>query len=203
MRSEALDEAVKQVIVREFVGESVLWAERPRVFGQVLMSFGIWLFAIPWTAFALFWESIVLAPLLGGLLGYEVGGEPPGTGLQLGMWAMALFGVPFVLVGFGMLLAPLVAWLKGRRQLFVLSNRRLAVIETGRTLTVRNIPLGEIGTITRSEKPDGSGTLSLGLGYERDSDGDRVAKAESIGRISDVRHVEKLIEGQRDRLRRG
>lgn len=196
------DERLKSFIAREFTGERVQWLGRPGVAGKVLVSFGIWLFAIPWTAFALFWESMVLAPLLGDLLGYPVGGARPSAGLHLGMWAMALFGVPFVLIGFGMLLAPLFAWWKGRREVYVLSNRRLALLVAGRAIRIRSIPLTDIGEITRSELRDGSGDLTLSLGYEGDSDGGRIRKTETIGQIADVRSVERLIVEHRERLRR-
>jgi hypothetical protein len=194
------DQRLKDFLAREFAGEH--WIGRPRVFGLVLASFGIWFFAIPWTAFALFWESMVLVPLLGEWFGYEVKGEA-GTGMRIGMWVMALFGLPFILIGFGMLLAPYFAWRKGRRQLYVVSNRRLAFLETGTAMKVRSIPIDKVGEITRSEKKDGSGKLSIFMGYDKDSDGDRVAKNETIADIPDVRALEKLIVDLRERARRG
>jgi hypothetical protein len=196
------EERLKSFITRDFIGESVQWVGRPGVAGKVLVSFGIWLFAIPWTAFALFWESMVLLPVLGDLFGYEVGGSA-GTGMRLGMAVMALFGLPFVLIGFGMLLVPLFTWWKGRREVYVLSNRRLALLEAGGTMRIRSIPLEDIGEITRKERADGSGTLELSLGYERDSDGDRVRRSETLGLIPDVRAVERLLVELRDRQRRG
>jgi hypothetical protein len=144
---------------------------------------------------------MVLIPLLGEWFGYEVKGEAS-TGMRVGLWVMALFGLPFVLIGFGMLLAPFYAWRKGRRSLYVVSSRRLAFLETGTAMTVRSVPIASVGDITRTEAKDGSGKLSIFTGYDRDSDGDRVAKNEVISDVADVRALEKLIIDLRDRAKR-
>ena len=47
-------------------------------------------------------------------------------------WVMALFGLPFVLVGLGMLLAPFAAFRSARRTVYVLTNKRFMTITEGR-----------------------------------------------------------------------
>jgi hypothetical protein len=194
MGFDELPHAMKDFVAHEFVGEKLLWAARPDVRIMMLMSCGIWIFAIPWTAFALFWESMVLGPVLADWLGYEVGGmKPHGNMGQSMLWIMGLFGLPFVLVGFGMLLAPYFVWRKGRRTVYVLTDKRLAILLSGRMIEIRNIVPSTIELITRKEGPDGRGSLKLSFGFARDSDGDRVERTETLGVIDDVRRVETLL----------
>jgi hypothetical protein len=191
MLNAALPPALKAFAEREFLGERMIWAERPdqRIVG--FLSFGIWLFAIPWTAFSLFWISIPGAALYEAYTGANIG-APKGAPTLM-MWVFALFGVPFVLVGFGMLLSPLLKLRKGSRMLYVLTNRRIAILEGGSFIRVTNILPGEITGFSRKEGPDGRGTLILSQGYDKDSDGDRVAKQTELGVINDVRKVEDLV----------
>ena len=50
-------------------------------------------------------------------------------------WVMALFGLPFVLIGLGMLLAPFAAFRTARRTVYVVTSKRLMTINEGRTRT--------------------------------------------------------------------
>jgi hypothetical protein len=186
-----LPPSLKSFAEREFLGERMLWAARPdkRIAG--LLSFGIWLFAIPWTAFALFWTAFPMSALFEMYTGVNIG-APKGTPPII-MWVFAIFGVPFVLVGIGMLLAPFAAIRSGWRTLYVLTNKRLAVLEGGRTVHVVNIRPDEISGLSRKEGPDGRGTLTVHQGFERDSDGDKVEKKTELGVIADVRKVEEMV----------
>jgi hypothetical protein len=200
MNDALLSPAMKTFAAREFAGEALLWAERPTAGWMILGSFAIWLFAIPWTAFALFWISVPISALYEHIAGVDIG-APRGAPIPM-MVVFALFGTPFVLIGFGMLLSPLWVWLKARRTLYVLTDRRLAVLTEGRNVTIRTIPPALIGHITRKQGPDGSGTLVLSLGYRKGSDGDRVEDSESLGVIADVRRVERLIQDVKARAAR-
>lgn len=196
MFDQGLPAHLKAFAEREFLGERLVWAAQPDRRKAVLMSFGIWAFAIPWTAFALFWISVPAGTLLESYTGIWVG-APKGAPTAV-MWVFALFGVPFVLVGFGMLLAPLHVFLKGRSTLYVLTNRRLAVLEGRRSVSVISIFPGEISGLTRKEGPDGRGTLVVDQGFEKDSDGDKVRRQTELGVISDVRNIEALVRRLKD-----
>jgi hypothetical protein len=191
MFEATIPQALKAFAEREFIGEKMIWAARPDNRIAVFLSFGIWLFAIPWTAFSLFWISIPAAALYEGYMGVNIG-APKGAP-TLAMWAFALWGVPFLLVGFGMLLVPLFTWRKGSKTLFVLTNKRLTTLENGSQVKVTSIYPQEIFGLSRKEGPDGRGTLTVSLGYERDSDGDRVQKSALFGVITDVRKVEAMV----------
>jgi hypothetical protein len=194
MFDAAIPQFLKSFAEREFMGEKLIWAEKPDVRIAFLMSFGIWVFAIPWTAFALFWESMVAGPLIADWLGYEVGGmKPTGNAMQGMVWVMALFGLPFVLIGFGMLLAPVWVLRKGARTLYVLTNKRVAILNGARTVSIVSVWPKDIISLSRKEGPDGRGTLTLHQGVVRDSDGDRQEKKTELGVIHDVRRVEQMV----------
>jgi hypothetical protein len=200
MLDDQVPKFLKDFATREFRGEKLVWAERPDVRIAVLMSFGIWLFAIPWTAFALFWEGMVAGPLIADLLGYEVANIKPSGNVGQGMiWVMALFGLPFVLIGFGMLLAPLWVFRKGRQTLYVLTNKRIAILQGSRTITIVSVRPEEIVSVSRKEGPDGRGTLILHQGATRDSDGDRQERKTDIGVVNDVRRLEQMVLALKER----
>ena len=79
-------------------GETLAWAEQPLRFYRV-QAIALALFGIPWTAFAVFWVYAAA----GGLNNF-LGSKPP--------ILFALFGVPFILIGIGMLSSPI--WKIGR-----------------------------------------------------------------------------------------
>jgi hypothetical protein len=197
MFDAALPPGLKAFAEREFLGERMLWAARPDKRIAALLSFGIWIFAIPWTAFALFWIAFPMSALYETYSGVNIG-APKGTP-PLIMWVFAIFGIPFVLIGLGMMLAPFAAIRKGWRTLYVLTNKRLAVLEGGRTISVVTIRPDEISGFSRKEGPDGRGTLTVHQGFERDSDDDRVEKKTELGVIDGVRKVEELVRGLKER----
>lgn len=182
-----LPDRLRDAVTREFAGEPVRWTGQPSARAAFLRSLPIWLFAIPWTAFALFWEVMAL----GGFLGF--GGPQASRGSSLGS-VFVLFGLPFVAVGIGMMAAPFwMAW-RTRRSAWVISARRIACVTLGlRGILVRSILPREIMTFERTELPDGSGSLKLVFGDGRDSDGDKVERSQSIEGIPDVRKVEDLL----------
>jgi hypothetical protein len=191
MFNSALPSRLKAFAEREFMGERLLWAARPDRRIHAVLSFGAWIFAIPWTAISLFFAAIPVATLYETYTGVSIG-APKGTPHGIA-WLFAIFAIPFVLIGVSMLLAPFFTIRKGWRTLYVLTNRRLAVLEGGRSVSVTNIRPAEICGLSRKEGPDGRGTLIVHQGFERDSDGDRVEKKIELGVINDVRKVEAMV----------
>jgi hypothetical protein len=192
-----LPDSLKRFAEREFLGERLVWAAQPDIRRAFLLSFLIYLFAIPWTAFSLFWMSVPLGALYEFYSGESIG-APKGAPILM-MWVFAIFGTPFLLIGFGMLLAPFYGLWKGRSTLYVLTDKRLATLEGGREVKVVSIEPSQIGSLTRKEKADGRGTLVISHGYERDSDGDRIERKTELGVIDDVRRVEQLVRALRER----
>ncbi len=192
MFSQDLSPELKAFAEREFLGERLVWADRPDRRIHALISAGIWLFGIPWTIFALSWTGVPVAALYEHYSGESIG-APKGAPITM-MWVMALWGTPFIAVGIGMLATPFKVLWKGHRTLYVLTNRRLAVLEGGKNIIVTSIKPQEITGLSRKEGPDGRGTLIVDQGFTVDSDGDRVPKRSEFGVIGDVRRVETLVQ---------
>lgn len=193
MQVSQLPDALKTFAQREFMGESVLWVGKPETWHSALPAFAIWLFAIPWTAFALFWETMVAGPFIFSWLGWPVGGKSPGSMGMTMMGVMALFGLPFILVGLGMLAAPFYMMRKLRRTGYVLTDKRLAILTDGRSISVKSYQPSQIQAVTRKEHPNTTGTVVVSLGFTRDSDGDRQEITETMPNIADARRLEQLL----------
>lgn len=140
------------------------------------LHFGIWIFAVPWTAFALFWTVMAAGATAATDLG--------GFGI-LG-WAFPLFGVPFIAVGAWMLSRPFVPLWERGRVLYVVTDRRVLKLALGRDLVIKTVPADRIGLTERRERTGGEGTLSLAVRIGRDSDGDKTTETFDIGPVTDV-----------------
>jgi hypothetical protein len=171
-------------------GERVLWSGRP--LARVAWGgLGIWLFAVPWTAFSLFWTAMAFA----GAQAFDEAGP-------LG-YAFPLFGTPFIAIGLAMLSAPFAPLFGASRTLFAVTDRRMLRIFLGPRLWTKSVPGERIGQIDRSERRDGSGTLKVVVGSHLDSDGDRRTDHFSIGEVDDVMSVEARVRELSERVRRG
>lgn len=160
-------------------GERVVW-EGMKLARVEPAGFGIYLFAIPWTAFALFWTAMAAAGVSQSDEGWMV-------------WAFPAFGIPFVLVGFGMLATPFVPYMQRGRILFAITNQRVLRLSLGRHLNIKSVPANRIGQVERSESPDGTGSLKLAIGVGRDSDGDRTTEHFNLGRVEEVMAASRAI----------
>ena len=67
-----------------------------------------------------------------------------------------LFGLPFLLIGLAMFLAPLWGWMSARRTVYAISSDRAVIIQ-GRS--VRSFESDEIEELERYERADGSGDV--------------------------------------------
>lgn len=140
------------------------------------LSFGIYLFAIPWTAFSIMWTAMAAGAMASS------GDDGPGW---FG-WAFPLFGLPFVAVGVGMLAGPFAPLLHKGRVLFVITDRRVIKLALNRALEVQAVPADRIGLVIRHEHRDGTGRLQLAIRIGKDSDGDRQTEYLAIGTVADV-----------------
>lgn len=127
-------------------GETITWAGQPKPRAFTLQTIPIFVFAIPWTAFAVFW--IVMAS--GATTKHPVKG--PGI-------FFPLFGLPFVLVGLGMLSAPL--WMRrlARRTVYLITNRRAIVFQRGFSVTTRSYTPDQMQSLSKRVRADGSGDI--------------------------------------------
>ena len=166
-------------------GERILWQGRPGP-GAARAAFLVWLFAVPWTAFALFWIGTALAGSLAAV------GEN-GGGWSWATLAFPLFGVPFVAVGAWMLALPFRAARIARATDYVLTPDRLVSFQTGDETVVRSVDLDRTGPMTVKRRADGSGTLVVETGSHLDCDGDRATDTFRIEGVADVARLERLL----------
>lgn len=129
--------------------EKLKWAGSPDPSQAWRPFLPIFLFAIPWTLFAIFWEAMALTATT-----HTSGDTPAGFGV-----IFPLFGLPFVAVGVGMLASPFFGIRKARNTVYAITDRRAMVIQCGSTRTVRSFGPADITGVTRTEKPDGSGDI--------------------------------------------
>jgi len=134
--------------------ERILWTGQPapsRVFRAALPIF---FFAIPWTAFALFWEFMALAGIVGNL-----DKMPSGLGAMMAI-VFPLFGLPFIVIGIWLLGKPFSIRRQAERTLFAITTRRAVIFSVGAKRELLNFPLAGIeAKLTSSEEKDGSGSL--------------------------------------------
>lgn len=172
---------LQQIAVNEVApdGESVVWFGQPNPIRLALTALPVFIFGIPWTAFALFWMY--------GASGFKFPPDFSGDGFSY----FPLFGIPFVLIGIAMLSSPLFTYTKAFRTVYIVTNKSIRILTTGRTKKVETFTANDIGKIERKEKPDGSGNLIFKYDVSYDSDQKRRVKPVGFYGISNVRSVEQ------------
>lgn len=177
-----LDQALRRELV---AGERFLWSKQPLA-RRLKGGFAIWIFAIPWTVFALFWESAAFLPW------FASSKTPDVVRLTFGI-VMPLFGLPFILIGLWMLWRPLKAVRQAKNTIYCLTTRRVIRIVDGKPRTVASVLLDQIGPIDRSEAADGTGHLYIQTHSHVDSEGDRTTERFEVLGVPDVARLERLL----------
>ncbi|MCM8557748.1 hypothetical protein [Sphingomicrobium sediminis] len=166
------------------IGESLRWWGRP-VKGPAIVwgAFAIWLFAVPWTAFAVFWTYMAAAGM----------STMPSEGMgDILKYAFPAFGLPFIFVGLGMMAAPFFAGRAERDTIYGVSDRRVIRLQgKGRKMSVTSIAARQIGPVIRSER-QGVGKLKIQTHSYQD-DGDRRTGTFDLNGLADARKVERLV----------
>ena len=161
-------------------GESVSFMETPQPRFFTTASTGAFVFAIPWTLFALFW--------MGGAAGFKI------PDFKNGFDLFPLFGIPFVLIGFAMLSSPFWAYRNAFKSVYVITDQRAITFVGGFRTTIRSFYPDDLRDVYRTERPDGSGDVIIGSSVRRDSDGDSHTTHFGFLGVSDAKATE-------DRLR--
>ncbi|OYU49735.1 MAG: hypothetical protein CFE31_05120 [Rhizobiales bacterium PAR1] len=169
---------------RELEGEEILWAGRPSPLAAFWKSIPILLFGIPFFAFSLAWELLSLGIFFNTGVGKV---EGPGGIMN---YIFPIFGLPFVVVGFGLMGSPLWAARKATRTVHILTDRRLVTAVLGQKLSIKSIEPKQVFDMTRVEDANGFGTITFSLGTYRDSDGDKLERTEVWLGVADVRDLE-------------
>jgi len=192
-----IDPELDAILRREMMtGERILWRGQPNPH-KLYAAFGLWLFAIPWTVFALFWESMTLMMLWGG------GTKTPAAITWSFGIVFPLFGLPFIVIGFYMLATPFKAIAKAKRTIFALTDRRVLSVTAGKSRESASVMLDQMGPFKVKAGSDGYGSLAIQTGSSVDSDGDRITETFLIAGVPDVSRLEGLLLEQRARLAGG
>ena len=140
-------------------GERIAWVGQPIPSRYARRGLGTALFGIPFTAFAFFW--------IAGASGFKMPDFSHGFGF------FPLFGIPFVLVGLGMLSSPLWMLLKATRTAYVITDRRALTVERRlwQGVSVRSFEPECLTDLSRTQYPDGSGNLVFRRDYHASNRG--------------------------------
>jgi hypothetical protein len=134
-------------------GESLYWTGQPDT-SIVFHKEDLYLipFSLMWGGFAIFWESAVL-----GLWGFGKSGHSPIS------WFMALWGIPFVVIGQYMIWGRFfgATWMK-RRIYYALTNRRAFVLQDWGSRKLVTAYLDRLEGVDREVNARGIGTIRLG-----------------------------------------
>lgn len=169
-----IPDKLKELVERELEpSEKVKWAEQPvpRFFSPKSLS--LFLFAIPWTAFAIFW-----------MFGASKSGNLIFTS----------FGIPFVLVGLSMLSSPIWGILKSNNTIYVITTHRAITFDGGRSNTIRSYPPEKLKNVYRVERKNNIGDVIISYKEWRDSDGDRQRDELGFINIRNPKEVEKKLK---------
>jgi hypothetical protein len=166
--------------------EQAVWVEQPIPWRFARTGLPIVLFGIPWTAFALFWMA--------GASGFKVPDFTKGFGL------FPLFGIPFVLIGFGMLSSPYWMYRKALRTVYVITDQRVILFSHGLWggVSIRSFEPSRLTDLRRVQLADGSGNLIFGREYSTGRQGQ--SQSIEIGFLA-VRNVKDVEARIRDLIR--
>lgn len=119
--------------------EKPLWIGKPipKKFA-IKEGWSTFLFGIPWTAVALYWEF---------------------WAIESGNMIFVLTGVPFVAIGLYFLTSPLQEYWRARRTTYIVSNQRLIVLNGLWRPTTESFAPSDIGSLDVNAAHDGSGTI--------------------------------------------
>ena len=141
-----IEDIIKQELDRD---EHIKWIGQPIIKRVILPSFGMFFFAIPWTAFSLFW--------IYGASGFKIPNYSDGFMIEN---LFPLFGIPFVLVGLAMSSSPYWAYKKAKKTIYAITNKRVIIVNGDIIFnTIYSRDLLKIDNIKIKKRDDGSGSI--------------------------------------------
>ena len=135
-------------------GESLYWTGSADPTRSAVSAIPAALFGIPFAGFALFWISQA----------YRATSSMTSSShnsFASGFKVFPLFGLPFLLIGLAIVLAPLWAFLSGGKTVYAITNQRVMIITGGNTRSVKSLTPADIVSVEHRERPDGSGDIVL------------------------------------------
>lgn len=181
MQDPNLPLALQDLISRELErDEKVVWSAMPKPRYLSGPTAGAFFFAIPWTAFSVFWMA--------GAAGFKI------PQFNQGFDFFPLFGLPFFLIGLAMLTSPLWPYRNQLKTVYLITDRRAITIDGGRTSTIRSYYPENLNDIFRREHKDGTGDVIITRSAWKDSDGDKQMNDLGFLRIQNAKDVETMLK---------
>lgn len=143
------------------------------------------LFGIPFGGFALFW--------IAGASGFKIPDFSEG-----GFSFFPLFGLPFFLIGLGMVLSPVWEAIKARSTVYVITTMRAIIFEPSifGGMDITSFRADDLADISRTQRTDGSGDLVFAREVSHGRNGTRVKEIGFLG-IPRVKAVEDMLRALR------
>ncbi len=165
-------------------GEGLLWSGSPQPGRMAASALPASAFGIPFTAFAVFWMYMAFS--------MTSHSRSPG-----GPWILfPLFGTPFLLIGLGMLTAPVWAFLAAGRTIYAVTNKRALIVTNLFATSVKSYVHSEIHDVQRVERADGSGDLYFASRDVVTQRGGIIHQRIGFVGIPDVKSVEQLVRSR-------
>ena len=159
--------------------ERIVWVDMPIPRFFTKGSLAAFLFAIPWTAFAVFWIC--------GASGFKFPDFKEGSDF------FPLFGIPFVLIGLGMLSTPIWTYRAALKTIYAITDKRAITVTGFFSRTVRSYLPNQLGDITRRENRNGIGDLVFDRQVSYHNEGRTSIKELGFLGVRNPREVEKLL----------
>lgn len=141
--------------------EKLLWAGQPTAKSGRRSAWPVCLFGIPFLGFSMFWVAMA-----GGMVWFGGPANAPGFMGVVGM-IFPLFGIPFVLVGLGLVSAPYWTVRRARKTWYALTNQR-AIVHNGSLFGASEMTSfrgDALGKMSRRSYADGTGDLVFEEGF--------------------------------------
>ena len=135
-------------------GESLYWTGTADPARAALSVLPAAIFGIPFAGFALFWMNTAFHAT-------SAFHKSSNNAFTKSFTVFPLFGLPFLLIGLGIVLAPLWAYLKGRSTVYAVTNQRVMIISGGSNVSVKSYTPADILNVEHRERPDGSGDIMI------------------------------------------
>jgi Bacterial PH domain len=135
-------------------GESLYWSGLANPGRAALTALPASLFGVPFAGFALFWITMAYN-------GTHAMSKSSSNAFTRGFSIFPLFGLPFLLIGLGIVLSPLWAYLKGLSTTYAVTNQRVMIISGSGTRSVKSCTPADIVSVDHRERPDGSGDVII------------------------------------------
>ena len=198
-----MDLAANSIESRLDPGEKLLWTGQPKQGVRLQPQDAFMIpFSLMWGGFSFFWEAGVL-----GLIHLGNSNRPQTTPPLF----MAIFGIPFVLIGIYLIFGRFFFDAASRKKTFyAVTNQRLIILNSFLRFDLTSLDLDATSNLNLSERSDGSGDIvfgaagsavySPGAGWPQSRRGYRVP---GFYLLPNAREVFDVIRSARTAARRG